>query len=64
MRKIIDELGSLDLERAVAFFALTLHRENGRTIPTATVIADELDPEARRRITHALIDAVTAELQR
>jgi hypothetical protein len=63
MSKITDELQYLNLETAVAFFALTLHREEGRTVPTATVIAEELSPEACRRITNALLDAATAELR-
>ena len=62
MSKITDEIQRLNLDTAVAFFALTLHRENGRSVPTMTVIADELAPEQIRRITRAMLDAATEAL--
>lgn len=64
MSKITDEIQRLKLDTAVAFFALTLHRENGRSVPTMTVIADELTPEQCQRISRAILDAAIEALNR
>ena len=61
---VIEELTRVGVDTAVLFIGLTVHRKDGKSVPTLTVMGDkdEITPEQCRRLTHVLIDAATAAL--
>lgn len=63
MNKIPAEVARLNLDEAEAFFAITIHRVNGRAVPTATVIADTLDHDVAKAIFQALLDSTLKEIR-
>lgn len=61
---VIEELTRVGVDTAVLFIGMTIHRKDGRSVPTLTVMGDpdEITHEQCRRLTHAVLDAATAAL--